>query len=290
MYIDFTETYCFVDDFCRYFEKSWKDHLLSGTKKKSRDRKGSMSLSEIVTIILGYQESKFNCFKNYYNYVFMSHISDFKSMLSYDRFIFVMQRALYVLYCLFQAIKGEVTGIQFIDSTTLETCKAIRGKRHKVFSGIAAKGKTSTGWFFGLKLHAIFNDKSEIVEIMITRGNVDDRAPVMKMAEGLWGKLFADKGYISEKLTSKLLEQGLLLITRLKKNMKNKLLLLQDKLLLYKRTIVETIFGRLKQFQKLWHSRHRSVFNAFCHLMACLISYQLSPNKPLITKPAIRVS
>ncbi|CAL7960109.1 hypothetical protein MIDIC_190007 [Alphaproteobacteria bacterium] len=192
-----------------------------------------------------------------------------------------------ILCCLLQCITGEVSGIQFIDSTPLDTCKDLRGSRHNIFRGIAAKSRKSTGWFYVLKLHTIFNDKSEFVSIRITPGNVDDRKPVLTMAKGSWGKLFGDKGYISEELATQLLDQDSLLITRLKKNMKNKLLLLQDKFLLYKRTIVETIFGKLKQFQRLWHSTFRSVENAFCNLMACLISYQLSLYKPTISTTII---
>ncbi|CAL7959764.1 hypothetical protein MIDIC_140067 [Alphaproteobacteria bacterium] len=83
------------------------------------------------------------------------------------------------------------------------------------------------------------------------------------------------------------MNQDLLLFTRLEKNMKNKLLLLQDKFLLYKRNIIETIFGKLKQFQRLWHSTFTSVKNAFCNLIACLIPYQLSHYKPTISTTII---
>ncbi|CAL7959951.1 hypothetical protein MIDIC_170016 [Alphaproteobacteria bacterium] len=192
-----------------------------------------------------------------------------------------------ILCCLLQCITGEVSGIQFIDSTPLDTCKDLRGSRHNIFRGIAAKSRKSTGWFYVLKLHTIFNDKSEFVSIRITPGNVDDRKPVLTMVKGLWGKLFGDKGYISKKLTTQLLDQDLLLITRLKKNTKNKLLLLQDKFLLYKRTIVETIFDKPKQFQRLWHHRFRSVENAYFNPISCLILYQLSHYKPTISTTII---
>lgn len=283
MKIDYTEIFCYVDDFCKGFVDYWSKHILGDGGKKRRNRALRISLSEIATIILGYQESQFSCFKYYYAHVFNHHRRDFPYLLSYERFVYVMKRALPVLCALFQCIRGEITGIQFVDSTPLDVCKVIRASNHRVFKGIAKKSKTSTGWFFGLKLHAVFNEKSEIIKILITPGNTDDRKALFKMSQDLWGKIFGDRGYISEKLTSALLNQDLLLITRLKKNMKNKLLLLQDKFWLYKRNIVETIFGKLKLFDKLWHSRFRSLENAFCTLLACLISYQISPQKPSIS-------
>jgi hypothetical protein len=75
------------------------------------------------------------------------------------------------------------------------------------------------------------------------------------------GKLFGDKGYISKKLTANLLERGVHLITGIKKNMKNKLLPIMDKVLLRKRVIIETIIDQLKNISDIEHSRHRSSNN-----------------------------
>jgi hypothetical protein len=113
--------------------------------------------------------------------------------------------------------------------------------QHRVFAGLARRGKTSVGWFFGFKLHLVFNDRGELLNMQLTPGNIDDREPVPDLVQELFGKLFADKGYISQALGQRLRETcGLQLITQLKKNMKNRLLPLADKLLLRKRAIVET--------------------------------------------------
>ena len=97
-------------------------------------------------------------------------------------------------------------------------------------------------------------------------------------------KLIGDKGYLSKKLFNTLFEQGTTLITKIKKNMKNCLMHVKDKLMLQKRSLVETIFSSMKSLRTLIHSRHRSPINAFSHLLAGLINYQLRPDKPVIDK------
>ncbi len=85
-------------------------------------------------------------------------------------------------------VMGTCIGISFIDSTALAVCKNSRIHSHKVFAELAQRGKTSTGWFFGFKLHLIFNDRGELLNVLLTPGNVDDRKPVSKMVRKLFGK------------------------------------------------------------------------------------------------------
>lgn len=153
---------------------------------------------------------------------------------------------------------------------------------HKVFAGIAARSKTTKGWFYGLKLHLLINQGGGIIKASFSSGNKDDRAQLKLMIKGLFGKVFGDRGYISQELFRELLEQGIFMVTRVKKNMKNKLMSLIDKVLLLKRVLIESVFGKIKLLGKFEHSRHRSVTNAFVHMVAALISYQLSDNKPSI--------
>lgn len=279
MVLDFTEIFVYVDDFCAGFLPYWEKHLISNGLRK-RNRLSKLTLSEILTIIIMYHRSPFDCFKYYYQYIYFNHRHDFRIMPCYERFVALMKQALPVLCYLFGCIKGEITGIQFIDSTTLEVCKTPRAKRHKVFAGLAKKGKTSMGWFYGLKLHTVVNHRGEIVALTITSGDADDRKPVPNLVKNIFGKLIGDKGYLSAKLTAELADKGINLITRVRKNMKNILMTMEDKMLLYKRCIIESIYSKLKLFDKLWHSRHRSVENGFTHMIASLIAYQLDPNKP----------
>ncbi|UCM94028.1 MAG: transposase [Candidatus Megaira endosymbiont of Mesostigma viride] len=105
---------------------------------------------------------------------------------------------------------------------------------------------------------------------------------IITVIKGLFGKVFGDRVYISQELFRELLEQGIFIITKVKKNMENKLMSLIDKILLLKRALIESVFGKIKLLGKFEHSRHRSVTNAFVHMVAALISYQLSGNKPSI--------
>ena len=158
-----------------------------------------------------------------------------------------------------------------------------------MFKDVAAIGKTTVGWFYGFKLHLIINDQGVLVAVRLTPGNVDDRAPVVQMTNGLCGILVGDKGYISQPLLETLLERGLRLITPIRKNMKNKLLLLAEKFLVRKRSLIETVNDQLKNLAQIEHSRHRSVNNFVVHLVCGLIAYSLQPKKPSLKQDEIAV-
>jgi hypothetical protein len=155
--------------------------------------------------------------------------------------------------------------------------------RNKAFKGIAQKAKSTIGWFFGFKLHIIVNERGGLLSVKLTRANVDDRSPVLDMVKNIFGKLFGNKGYISNNLTNDLKKQGISLITGVRKNMENKLLPLMDKILLRKRSIIETINDQLKNISQIEHSRHRSVYNFIVNMLCGLISYTHQPKKPTIS-------
>ncbi len=180
---------------------------------------------------------------------------------------------------------GECSGIAFVDSTPLAVCHNQRITRHKVLRDLATRGRSTVGWFFGFKLHLIVNGQGELLAVHLTHGNVDDRKPLPEMSKNLFGKLFADKGYLSQTLFERLFERGLELITSLCKNMKGQLMLLSDRLLLRKRFIIETINDQLKNISQIEHSRHRSPVDFAVNLIAGLIAYTLQPKKPCIRLP-----
>ena len=179
---------------------------------------------------------------------------------------------------------GKCTGISYIDSTPLRSCHIKREKQHKVFKGIAQKGQCSLGWFYGFKLHIIINDRGEILDFIITPDNVDDRKPLkdMDLHKRIFGKLYGDKGYISKDLFEKLFVDGVHLITKIKKNMKNSLMLLQDKIALRKRALIETVNDELKNIYQIEHTRHRSFENFTTNLLSGLIAYSFFDKKPSI--------
>ena len=272
--------FCDVDDFCKEFEKTWQQELLSGSGRK-RQKKFNLCLSEVMTIIIYFHQSSYRNFKDYYiQHICMFFHKDFPNIVSYNRFVELEKSALIPLCWYLHLRRGQNTGLYFIDSTSLEICLNQRAKRNKVFQGLANWGKSSLGWYFGFKLHLIINEFGEIISFMITPANVDDRKPVPVMTKNLFGKLFGDRGYISQKLFVLLIQQNLQLITTLKKNMKNRLLPLIDKVLLRKRSLIETVNDQLKNISQIQHTRHRSVCNFMVNVIAGLIAYTYQEKKP----------
>ncbi len=194
-----------------------------------------------------------------------------------------MPRLFVPLMVLLHSVSGEQTGVYFADSTKLAVCHNRRIHRHKVFDGLAARGKTSMGWFFGLKLHFVINHKGQIVALKITPGNTADSTVVDDLTRHLAGKLYADKGYSGHELFTKLWQRGLHLITGIRRNMRNYLMPLADKIMLRKRFVIETVLDTLKSEMGLEHSRHRSVMNALVHVLSCLVAYACRPGKPSIS-------
>jgi hypothetical protein len=175
---------------------------------------------------------------------------------------------------------GKKTGLYYIDSTALPVCDTHRINRHKVFAGLAQRGKTAMGWFFGFKLHRVFNNCHEIVALKLTPGNVHDTKPVPARTRDLTGKLFGDKGSIGRTLAEDLLRRGLTLFTRSRRNMKSLPISLEDNALLKARNMAETIIGHIKEVSSLNLSKHRSAINAFLHSIAAITAYQINPIKP----------
>ena len=202
----------------------------------------------------------------------------FPGMPCYEHFVSLQKSVFVPLVFFLHSHLGTRTGLYYIDSTALPVCDNHRISRHKVFADLAQRGKTSMGWFFGFKLHLVFNNDNEIVALKLTPGNVHDTTPVPALTRDLIGKLFGDKGYIGRKLAEDLLR--LTLFTRVRKNMKSLPLSLQDKALLNARNMAETIIGHIKEFSSLNLSKHRSVINAFVHIIAAITAYQINPFKP----------
>jgi len=271
------EIYTYIDDFCKVFEQELQKNALPRSKLK---RKSRMSLSEIMTILIMFHLSKYRTFKDFYlNSICCYYTNDFKDLLSYNRFVELMPSALAPMFVMLHGLEGQKTGKYFVDSTKLVVCHNLRIVRNKVFKGCAKRGKTSTGWFFGFKLHLILNDQGEIMNFKFTTGNTDDRSVVEEIAKKLKGWLFGDRGYISKKLNKSLQEQGLELITTLKHNMKKQIIAPLKKYYLSKRGIIETVIDQLKNLLHLDHTRHRSVLNFQVNAIGAMIAYAFKPKK-----------
>jgi transposase len=158
----------------------------------------------------------------------------------------------------------------------------MRIPQHRQFADLAKRGKTSVGWFYGFKLHVAVSERGELLAWFITPGNADDRKPVPRLAHRLWGKLFGDKGYISEPLKLLLKETGVEFLTKVKKNMKPQEISATDKILLRKRAIIETIFDQLKNISQIEHTRHRSFWNFLVNVIAGLTAYSWESAQKLL--------
>ena len=283
--MDIIEIFCKIDDFCNDFLPKLEKTLLSDISTK-KHRKSSLSTSEVMTILVMFHVSNYRNFKYYYlNIVLGNSKSLFPKAVSYNRFIELMPSAIIPMIAFMQKnCYGDCSGISFIDSTTLKICHNKRIYSNKVFKSIAERGKSSTGWFYGFKLHLVINEKGKILSSLLTPGNVDDRneSVISSLTKNLFGKLIGDRGYLSEKIFNMLFEKGIQLITKIRKNMKNKLMPLEDKLLLRKRAIIESVNDQLKNISQIEHSRHRSVGNFIANVLSGIIAYSFREKKPSI--------
>ena len=281
-----TELFCMADDFCKFFDKMTAKYTLKSGNKRPYHRDSTMSKAEIMLIMILFHDSGYRCLKHFYLEKVCKHLRGFfPKVVSYNRFV-ELERDVAVPLALFikKVLLGKCTGISFVDSTPLRVRRNQRIHIHKTFKGIAQRGKCSMGWFFGFKLHLICNEKGELLNFMITPGDVDGRKPLeyKSFMEFIYGRLVGDKGYVGKELVQKLFVDGIQLITKLKSNMKGALMSVSDKLLLRKRAIIETVNDELKNIAQVEHSRHRCFDNFIVNMLGAIVAYYMFPKKPCI--------
>ena len=282
-----TELFFMADEFCKFFDRMMARYTLKNDGKRPYHRETTLSKAEIMLIIILFHDSGYRCFKHFYLDYVCKHLRHlFPKVVSYNRFV-ELEREVAIPLALFikRVLLGKCTGISFVDSTPIRVCRNQRIHIHRTFKGIAQRGKCSMGWFFGFKLHLICNEKGELLNFMITPGDIDDREPLKYNAfvEFLYGKLVGDKGYIGKELFQRLFVNGIQLITKLKSNMKGALMSVSDKLLLRKRAIIETVNDELKNIAQIEHSRHRCFDNFIVNILGAIAAYCMFPKKPCIT-------
>lgn len=279
---DITELFTYIDDFCKQYHLFFQTYTLPAIRKPTRTP--GLVTSEIMSIVLLFHQSPAKNFKFFYTSYLQLYKSEFPNLPSYNRFIELQQQCLGHFHALLMVLcaMAKHNGLGYVDSTPIPVCHNKRIYRHKVFNGLVARGKSTMGWFFGFKLHLVINENGELLNALLTPGNVDDRVPIRQMTAKLTGLLFGDKGYIDHALFRDLFERGLKLVTGIKKNMQNKLFLLREKILLRKRSIIETVNGVLKEDFQISHTRHRSFINGFIHIFSTLLAYALKSKKPAI--------
>ncbi len=272
--------FCDIADFGKPFAPIYQQRLVQAGPRQ-RTRATTLALSELLTILVYLHWSHSRTFKHYATDYVVAHWRPYCPRLGSDtRFVALLPRALVPLCCDLHTRKGRCTGMAFIDSTPLAVCDNHRMATHRVLADIATRGKTAMGWFYGFKLHLIVNDEGELLALRLTPGHVDARQPVPRLVPGLFGQLFGDRGYIAQALHDTLWAQGLEFLTKIRKNMKNRVRRLWDKLLLRKRSLIETINDQWKNISQIEHTRHRSVTGCMVNLVAGLVAYTYRPKKP----------
>ena len=276
--------FCEIDAFFLAHEKWHRTHCLpEATPIETRGRPRRLHPSEVMTILIALHQSGYRTFKHFYlKHVCVYWQTEFPGLVSYTRFVQLKQEVLTLLRHYLSAHLGECRGISFVDSTRLRVCDNRRISSHKVFAGEAARSKTSTGWFYGFKLHLIINDKGELLDVTLTAANREDRSRLWGLAPDgqFYGSLYGDSGYISEVLREKLRKAGVNLVYKVRKNMEPLAISPYAEELLKKRILIESVIGVLKKQTQLEHTRHRSVANFQVNVVSALIAYQLLENKP----------
>lgn len=275
--INLLELFCHVDDFCKEFEPHWQKNMIG-----RKTFQCSLSMSEVLTILILFQFSGYKNFKYFYEFLQQIHKKEFPKLLSYSRFIEIERHFLVPLISFLHFHFAGCSGTSYVDSTPLKICHNKRIYMNKVFKKLARRGKSTMGWFFGFKLHIVTNEKGELLSAKITKGNVDDRKVIPTLCKNIKGRLFGDKGYISQKLFEEMLENGLRIVTALRTKMKPKLMVFGESELLKKRSMIESVFHILKDILLLNHTRHRSPINFMVNLIGALCAYCLYPGKPAI--------
>jgi len=278
------EIFVQVDDFCKEIMPELEKQFIQDRSLGKRNRKAGLCNSEMITLMVAFHYGQFTNLKSFYLHFAQAHLKDmFPGLVSYNRFVELQPRSA-VMFMLFVKMNcmGKCRGLSFIDSTHLKVCHNRRIHQHQVFKDSAERGQCSIGWFYGFKLHLIINDKGEILSFYLTKGNVDDRdwKHFAEMTRDVFGKLFGDKGYVSKALADLLWGNGIQMVARPKKNMKNVNLSQQDRIMLRKRAIIECVNDELKNICKLQHTRHRSLGNFLLNILGAIAAYSFFPKKP----------
>ena len=281
------QIYVEVDDLLQAYENFRAQKVSENLSCSTREP--DLSPSEIVTILVAYHASGYKCFEYYYREcILKACLHCFPKAPTYKCFDSYIGRSLplvlLVLMC--KCAQSLRSGYYFIDSKKLVVCHLKREHSHKVFKGFARKGKSSTGWFYGLKQHLVINHLEEIVSFSLTPGSTADNnfRVLTSLLAGLKGKCCGDKGYLTT-LFEQFYTEGLQLLVKAKENMKVLPAFHSDIQLLDHRSVIESVNDILITICDIEHSRHRNAFHGLASILSALTCYQYLPHKPHIFIP-----
>jgi hypothetical protein len=209
----------------------------------------------------------------------------FPGLPSYENFLKATNRSfpftvMLVRYFLLLNRRRSGGGVFFLDSTALSVCANGNISTHRVTKGFASRGKTSKGWFYGFKLHGACDAWGNLVQLRFTTGGKPDRQETEALAEGLTGLFVGDAGYLlKHEAFERLFEKHKRILSAARKNIK-RLMTEQQGRLFRKRSIVETVWGVLKERFGLVFHLARNITGLFRHYCYSLLSNRLQPVLP----------
>lgn len=279
-----------IDEIVKNMTETLKKRLLPNLKSKG-GRPASLSLASIITFGIFRFFVGIKDIKHYHNYLLEHFSKELGRIPNYPNFNRLINQSLPWVIVLIQWLlqyqrKNCPSKLHFIDATSLKVCTNKRIFDHKVCAGLAQRGKSSMGYFFGFKLHMVCDAFGRLVSLMVTPGNTDDRKYVLRLLKGLKGLVVADAGYLSKTLMLKLFEQGILFMTGVRKNMKRLMSSVQHKLLKLRQR-AEGVFSVLKLRFNLEASIARSPSGYFSRALFACLAYILKPYLELIPEPAL---
>lgn len=277
-----------IFDACQNFLAHLDAYYPALVGKKSAGRRPKLSREEAMALLIFFHYSGFRCFKRFYTSTAQTGwlYSWFPNAPSYPQFVQRMPQLNLYLWLMAQAgcRPADEAEACYIDAKPLPVCHIRREHNNKTFKGLARKGKSSMGWFFGFKLHALIDNTGGLVNFCLTRGNVaDNNAGVLRqLLQGVQGKVYGDKGYLA-KIAQELENQGIQLITKLRKNMKRKRPLQEDeRFFLRQRGLIESCFNLMTSILHLEHTRHRSPLNFLANTLSGLCAWHFYGDTPRV--------
>lgn len=270
--------YNIISNFVESLEADTKLCSLCKAWNGKRGPKRRLSITTVISLNLMRYFLHVKDLKAFHRIVkMMDIIPDF---INYENFLKASNKALPVMVLFLQALLAQnralnKTDVHFMDSTPLTTCLNRRIFNHKVTKDIASRGKSTKGWFYGLKLHGVCSENGLLEALYFTSGNVNDSKTVEKLTENMKGRFFADAGYLKKSSElKKLAESGRFIYASTRKNM-NRLMSTEEWNILRKRNIIESDWGAMKQNFFLEYHQARGIDGLFRHYVNAISAYIL---------------
>jgi IS5 family transposase len=250
-----TELYVFIDDFLTA-------HPALAHWRQSPHDQPAFADTEVLTLALLQGCLGVASLKQTYRLVAYNYRSAFPRLCSYQPWRARLQALTAPIRALLSAtmqIPMDSAAFYLVDAKPLPVCHRVRHGRVRLLREEGAYwGKTSKGWFFGFKLHVLRHIEGRIVNLVLTPGNWDDRAPVLALLDGVDGGItLGDLGYRGKQRAEEWAEEAEMLVLTRADAPEKKRLLAQV------RQAIETSFSQLwyKFLDRVFSRSWRGLWN-----------------------------